>query len=203
MVSTVDTKSRILDAAEELFADRGFAETSLRDITSRAGVNLAAVNYHFGSKVALLGSVFDRRIGPVNEARIRRMAELEKRRERPSLEDAIRAFVTPPFELLVSRPEAGSFVRLAGRAHSDPSPEIRKLFEDQFSDVLRRFVSLVSRALPSVGENEVLKRVHFTIGCMAFTLAWCKRAELSGVSPDEWIDSLVRFTAAGMKEGNS
>ena len=66
----IDTKDRILDTAERLFADKGYPATSLRDITNEAGVNLAAVNYHFGSKEALLSAVLDRRIGPVNEKRL-------------------------------------------------------------------------------------------------------------------------------------
>lgn len=65
-----DTKARILDTAERLFAEQGYAETSMRCITSGAGVNLASVNYHFGSKEALLLEVIARRIGPVNEARM-------------------------------------------------------------------------------------------------------------------------------------
>ena len=70
-----ETRTRILDAAEELFMQHGFEGTSMRALTTRAGVNLAAVNYHFGSKDALIEAVFRRRLDPVNLAR---MAEVEK-----------------------------------------------------------------------------------------------------------------------------
>ncbi len=71
------TKTRILDTAEQLFAEKGYAATSIRNITTEAGVNLASVNYHFGSKETLLHQVFARRIGPVNEVRIRLLDEAE------------------------------------------------------------------------------------------------------------------------------
>ena len=88
-----ETKERILDVAERLFADRGFAATSTRDITGEASVNLAAVNYHFGSKEALLESVLERRFRPINENRIALLDELERAagREGPDVEDILTA----------------------------------------------------------------------------------------------------------------
>src|SRR5512134_3507154 len=73
-----ETRTRILDAAEELFMLHGFEGTSMRHLTSRAGVNLAAVNYHFGSKHALIEAVFRRRLDPMNAARIAELDRLEK-----------------------------------------------------------------------------------------------------------------------------
>ena len=94
-----ETKERILDVAERLFADFGFPVTSLRDITHEAGVNLAAVNYHFGSKQALLAAVLERRVRPINDRRLALLDELEKAAgsTSPELEDILRAFLGPPF----------------------------------------------------------------------------------------------------------
>src|SRR5260370_25101598 len=72
-----ETRTRILDAAEELFMLHGFEGTSMRLLTSRAGVNLAAVNYHFGSKDALIEALFRRKLDPMNTARIAELDRLE------------------------------------------------------------------------------------------------------------------------------
>src|SRR5512143_3976610 len=92
-----ETKDRILDAAERLFAEHGFDATSLRMITAAAGVNLAAVNYHFRSKDSLIEAVFGRRIGPVNKERLEMLTAAEKAAgsDPLSLEAVVRAFVEP------------------------------------------------------------------------------------------------------------
>src|SRR5512140_1906730 len=92
-----ETRTRILDAAEELFMQHGFEGTSMRLLTGKAGVNLAAVNYHFGSKHALIEAVFRRRLDPMNAARIAELDKLEADcAGRPSTPEAIiRAFLAP------------------------------------------------------------------------------------------------------------
>ena len=92
-----DTKERILDTAERLFADHGFPATSLRDITQEAGVNLAAVNYHFGGKEGLLIEVLERKIAPVNRSRLAQLETLETAAGSDPVptEHLVRAFVTP------------------------------------------------------------------------------------------------------------
>ncbi|MFO7982053.1 MAG: TetR family transcriptional regulator, partial [Desulfuromonadales bacterium] len=98
-MSQQDTKERILDAAEGLFAREGFHGTSLRAITTRAAVNLAAVNYHFGSKDTLIEAVFERRLTPLNRLRLQRLDEVKKRAERsggkPETRDVLAAFIEP------------------------------------------------------------------------------------------------------------
>src|ERR671938_1143982 len=90
-----ETRTRILDAAEELFMQHGFEGTSMRVLTSKAGVNLAAVNYHFGSKDALIEALFRRRLDPMNAARVAELDELEASERAPSPEAIIRAFIAP------------------------------------------------------------------------------------------------------------
>src|ERR1043165_3486317 len=116
-----ETRTRILDAAEELFMQHGFEGTSMRLLTTQAGVNLAAVNYHFGSKDALIEAVFRRRLDPINAARIAELDRLEKEaRERNpaapvrlAAEAVIRAFVGPSLRLMEDAKGGGrNFIRL-------------------------------------------------------------------------------------------
>src|SRR5947199_6693744 len=95
-----ETRTRILDAAEELFMQHGFEGTSMRLLTAKAGVNLAAVNYHFGSKDALIEAVFHRRLDPMNVARVAELENLEASDAAPSAETIIRAFITPGLRLM-------------------------------------------------------------------------------------------------------
>src|SRR5437762_11351711 len=90
-----DTRSRILDGAEELFGERGLDRVSIRDITRKAKANLAAINYHFGSKEDLIAAVFERRVVPVNEARLAALDVVEKAvgKKSPKLEAILEAFI--------------------------------------------------------------------------------------------------------------
>lgn len=203
----VDTKDRILDVAERIFADKGFAETSLRSITAEAGVNLAAVNYHFGSKEALLNAVFERRINPINEQRLAELDAFEAEAgDAPvALEKVLRALLGPPVRLKKEWGEGGNrFIQLAGRAHSDPNPQVRNFFLGLFRRVIERFLPAFQRALPHVPEHEIPIRVHFVIGAMAHTMAWSQhvpdiyKSFCAPPDPEELLERLVAFAAAGM-----
>src|SRR5258708_12316336 len=117
-----ETRTRILDAAEELFMQHGFEGTSMRPLTTKAGVNLAAVNYHFGSKHALIEAVFRRRLDPMNVARIAELEMLEAEERPSSPETIIRAFITPGLRLLEA-PNARrrNFARLPGPPYTHPN----------------------------------------------------------------------------------
>jgi AcrR family transcriptional regulator len=95
-----ETRERILDAAERLFARKGITSTSMRALTAAAGVNLAAVHYHFGSKEALLDAVIERRAEPCNAARNRALDRhlAERAEAAPDVEQVLRAFLEPVVE---------------------------------------------------------------------------------------------------------
>ncbi len=99
LITQTNTKQRILDAAESLFAIKGFRGTSLRAITGRANVNLAAVNYHFGSKTALLEEAIKRKIQPLNQIRRKRLEEVRKKArkkgKKPEVKAVLMAFIEP------------------------------------------------------------------------------------------------------------
>lgn len=196
----MDTKEKILDAAEELFADRGFASTSLRDITTAADVNLAAVNYHFGSKLDLLRAVFARRLGPVNAERLSRLDALED----PDVEDVLRAFVAPLFKRL-REPGDGwaKFMQLVGRTHSDTNDEIRACLIEQIRVIAARFADALQATLPDLPSDVFSARFHFFVGAMAHTLAFCRHEDMPLVSslpgPDAILDNLIDFAVAGLR----
>src|SRR4029453_6716618 len=117
-----ETRTRILDAAEELFMQHGFEGTSMRQLTAKAEVNLAAVNYHFGSKDALIEAVFRRPLDPMNAARIAAREAREQSVRPLSPEAIIRAFVGESLRMIEDARGGGrNFIRLLGRTYTDPS----------------------------------------------------------------------------------
>lgn len=174
MAPIADTKSRILDAAEELFMEHGFEATSLRLITTAAAVNLAAVNYHFGSKEELFQAVFTRRLDPMNQQRLTLLDEYQKAVEPSALtcEKIIAAMFIPALELSRDTDLGGkNFLRLLGRAYADPAPFIREFLSSQYAEMITAFRHAFGRALPHLPREEVSWRLHFLMGALSYTLA--------------------------------
>lgn len=175
------TKDRILDAAERLFARDGFEATSLRAITAEANVNLAAVNYHFQSKDALVRAVIGRRMGPVNEKRLALLDACEAAAgDGPlPLEPVLDAFIRPVLEIACSH--AKDFGPLMGRLYTEPGEFIRYVFKEHLEYVGSRFVAAFRRALPALPQDELMWRMHFAIGVMTHTVGAARLLEsLSG-----------------------
>lgn len=199
-----DTKERILDTAERLFADHGFPATSLRDITQEAGVNLAAVNYHFGGKEGLLIEVLERKIAPVNRSRLAQLEELETAAGSDPVptEHLVRAFVTPLCRTWSKQDPVPKFMKLVGRIHAEVDQDLRAKFIKQFDTVLRRFSSAFHRGLPHLDASEVQWRVLFLVGSMAHTMTWGGPIIAIGGrkrhDPEEIFEALIQFTTAGM-----
>jgi AcrR family transcriptional regulator len=161
------TREALLDAAELLFADGGIQGTSLRAVTSEAEANLAAVNYHFGNKEGLVRAVFERRIRPVNEERLRLLSRLEATASDggPALEDLVRAFVEPVMRMGA---QAGTahFKRLLARIFTEPGDEMRRLLQTQFEEVATRFGTAFAGVLPELPRDVLFWRFHFMLGSM-------------------------------------
>ena len=205
MSSLANTKTRILDVAERLFGDHGFLGTSLRDITIEANANIASVNYHFGSKEALLAAVLERRLEPINELRLAKLDRLESQTEDKvlSVEDIVRAFLEPPFAKRKDWGAQGTtFFRVLGRVHGEPSQEFRETFMQQFDVVLQRFFTAFQRALPNAPSKDLAWRMLFMTGSMAFTMSWGEtlkqRDENLNRDPSEVIELLSAYVSAGM-----
>lgn len=166
------TRERILDAAERLFAERGFDGTSIRDVTTEAGVNLAAVHYHFGSKEDLVREVLRRVVTPANAARLKMMDEAEQKPGGPLVSDLLRAFIQPELELARDLgPRGQCITRLVGRMFSEPNEVVHGICMDLFSEVGGRFIMGLQRALPGVPEEEVVFRMQCVVGVLTFFLA--------------------------------
>jgi len=168
------TKARILDAAEALFMEHGFEATSLRAITASAGVNLAAVNYHFGTKEELFQAVLTRRLDPMNQERVDLLTELEQAAGDGALpcDRILAAMFIPALRLARDHERGGKdFLRLLGRAYADPAPFIRRFLAAQYAVMIARFKAAFARALPDLPKRELSWRLHFIMGALSYTLA--------------------------------
>ena len=205
MTEHTDTRESLLDAAEKLFSEHGIQAASLRQITQEASANLAAVNYHFGSKDGLVRAVFHRRLRPMNDERLRRLEEVDLGAE-DALEQILRAFLEPLLRLISERPEGvRGFARLMGRAWSEPSEEVRTIILEEIRETIDRFLAAFRQILPQLSDSELMWRFHFVAGAMGHTVSCSYALErYSGGKchtgdPDEILDQLVRFLAAGMR----
>jgi AcrR family transcriptional regulator len=201
-----ETRTRILDAAEELFMLHGFEGTSMRLLTTKAGVNLAAVNYHFGSKHALVEALFRRRLDPMNVARIGELEKLEAEDRASSPEAIIRAFIAPGLRLLEDGKGGGrNFARLMGRTYTEPNKAVRQLIGQMYAPTMQRYKAALERALPQMPREELVWRMHFMFGTLAYTLAATDTVQLiAGCKPEDRYDArlleerLTAFLAAGL-----
>jgi AcrR family transcriptional regulator len=203
-----ETQIRILDAAEELFMQHGFEGASMRMLTAKAGVNLAAINYHFGSKDALIEAVFRRRLDPMNVERIAQLDRLEQEAAGAPLapEAIIRAFIGASLRMIEDTRGGGrSFTRLLGRAYTEPAKPIRALIGQMYAPAMERFKAAFVKALPELPKDELVWRMHFMFGTLAYTLAATDTVQLiAGAKPEDRYDArlledrLTAFMAAGL-----
>lgn len=207
-MSQPDTVERILDAAEALFADKGFTETSLRQITGRAGVNLAAVNYHFGSKKSLIQAVFSRFLDPFCESLTQALDERDPQDwASASPEQLLELLIA---QTLVIRPRSGQdlsiFMRLLGLAFTQSQGHLRRCLRERYGEVWQRYMQLLQGSLPDMPRVELFWRVQFMIGSVAFSLSGLKALrEISEadfatkVSTSQVMQLMLPFLAAGVR----
>jgi AcrR family transcriptional regulator len=202
------TQYDILDAAERLFGERGFLGTSLRSVTAEAGANVAAVHYHFGSKEALLSAVVGRRIGPVNQRRLKLLDQLEANVEgiTPSVEAILETLLVPALELPADMHRQGSSVRrIVGRIYSEPVEVVRPLVAEQFGALTERYLTALERALPELSRGELVWRFRFAIGVMTHVISGNHElVPASGprIPPEDSavsVKRMVEFLAAGFR----
>ena len=207
-MSQPDTKERILDAAEMLFARDGFHFASLRAITTEADANLAAVNYHFGSKEALLEEVFKRRLIPLNAIRkeqlelVRDQAASEGRM--PEAEDVLKAFIVPTVKFCCQDPGAEHFSTLVGRAIAEPDDTVRNVFIHHIMPIFHLFFDLLQESLPGLDIDTVFWRLHFAMGATTHTMRLMGKPELlpaglnRNIDIDKLLEDLMAFVTAGV-----
>lgn len=211
-VRNVDTRERILDAAERLFMAHGYDGTSMRQITGEATVNLAAVNYHFGSKESLIQEVFRRRLDWLNEERMRVLDRLEAEAGdqpvKPSL--IVDAFFGTLLRMAEDEARGGmTFLRLLGRTLTEPSEFIRAFLAHEYKTVMDRFKEALFRALPEVPKAEIVWRFHFMLGATSYAIAgtdalrlvtdWQIEEEDSVDRLDRLVPRLMSFLLGGLR----
>jgi len=205
MAKRVSTKDKILNAAEALFAEHGFDHTSLRQITADAEVNLASVNYHFGSKKALIQAVMARYLEVLMPALDRELAELAKQPQ-VSTRAVFDCFRAPLNELRQVRKHGPTiFLSLLGYAYADIQGHLRRYTMDHFGEVMQQLLALLHVANPNLSPVDMFWRLHFVLGATVF-------AQVSGpalreiaaadfgemIAAEQVVDRLIPFLAGGV-----
>ncbi|MGV3771774.1 MAG: TetR/AcrR family transcriptional regulator [Verrucomicrobiales bacterium] len=197
-----DTKTKILDVAEKLFADLGTEAVSIRDITDAADVNLAAVNYHFGSKEDLIFAVLERRITPLNDARIEAIEAVERAAKgKPAkVEEILEAFIRPTLTCCGDVKGASAFSKLFGRCLFEPKPEVERFLKKQFEPLVERLDAALMKALPHLSRADIFWRMKFTFGALHHWLLTKEKyipAWAEGTPENDQVQKLIAFAAAG------
>lgn len=206
------TRDTILDAAEQLFALNGHDNTSMRQITGAASVNLSAVNYHFGSKDGLVQAVFQRRLRELNDERLALLDQLESNAKGEALKPSqvLEAFFSPLVLHACSHgPDRRAFVPLLERSMSDPGGFIRAAIIDEHSEVFGRFRQALLKALPDVPEDEIIWRFHFMLGATSYAISGAEalRSAMNWPHPEQkeaenaqvLLERLMSFLLGGLR----
>jgi AcrR family transcriptional regulator len=198
------TRERILDAAERLFAEHGFAGTSLREVTSLADVNVAAVHYHFGSKEELLRAVLSRIVAPVNRERLDLLERVEASAapEPPSVEAILEAFIAPDLRVIRDLGERGAIItRFVGRSYTEPTEMVRRMMAEQFGDLGLRFHQALCRAVPDVPSRELYWRLMAVVAVITYMLAMPSDEGAGGLLDPRDVDGTLRRMIAFLAPG--
>jgi AcrR family transcriptional regulator len=200
------TRQRILDAAELLFAEHGYANVSVRAATTKARQNLAAVNYHFGTKDGLLEAVYVRRGSLLNHERQLLLEEMEREGANVELEDVFRAMLLPAIRWSADHKSGRStFIRFLFRCYHDSTPGLKKLRLKEAETLRQMILPRLRRALPGVSDSLLYWGIQFALGAMHYTIGDLKwTEEVSGGTTDvssieSVTDHLVAFAAGGLR----
>ena len=204
-----DTSSAILNAAEQLFSERGFAETSLRTITTRAGVNLAAVNYHFGSKKSLIQAVFARFLTPFTEELRHKLSDYQAELgdEPADISSLLGIVFLSAIQTCTDQPERlNRFTRLLGLAYTQGQGHIKRFLNQEYGADYASFSELLRRAMPELSAEERFWRFHFMLGAVMFTFSGVDTLKAMAAhdvgrlaQTSEVIELLLPFLAGGMR----
>lgn len=198
-MATPDTRSAILDAAERLFAERGFDGTSIREITRTARVNVAAIHYHFGSKDAVLRGVTGRVVEPINRRRRELLAAVLESGESTGADVLVEAFIRPDVEVLQELSRRGPTVaHFLGRLYLDQTPWIQQMARDQFAPTARRFFPALLDALPHLDQEALAIRMDRIGVVLAHAFATWPADGRSDDDAERTLGELVRFCTGAL-----
>ncbi len=208
-----ETRERLLDAAERIFAERGFEGASMRAVTQAAGASVSAANYHFGSKQAMLRATLLRCVGPLNARRLARLDALEVAAGgRPlELETIVEAFLRPVVEAHASSADATArFRQVAARLYSDPPDVVAAMKRELFGPVAARFVTALCAALPEKTREQIELGFQFSVGVMVHVISGhlvtvadpedeAREGWTSRLSDESVLQQIIAYVAAGLR----
>lgn len=197
-----DTKTNILDAAERLFAEKGFDGTAIREIIRAANVNVAAVHYHYGSKEEVLRGVTDRIVGALNSRRFELLdrALADAQPHPPSIETILEAFIRPDIETLQELHKRGPTVaHFLGRTYMDPTPWIQQMASEQFAEAQARFFPVLTATLHHLTVEEISWRMYRVAAVLIHLFATWPDDGLTDTEADDTLDHLIRFLAPALQ----
>lgn len=204
MANSIDTKSQIITVAERLFAERGFAGTTLRNVVREAGVNLAAVHYHFGSKEELFRAVVARFARPIVEQELALLEQLKAKPELPSVEAILTAMLKPNLEILAQDQETLMVrAQFMGRCRTEPEP-IQSIAAGEFAVAIQAFLDVLQRVLPEQSRSQLGWKLDLVITALIRVQAEAGQpfALLQSTDPkaiQNATEQLVKFLSPGMR----
>ena len=205
-VTSKEVTNRLLDAAENLFAEKGFDGTSIREITSQAKCNLAAVNYHFGGKEKLYSEVFRRRMIAMRDVRIAGIEEVMSQTDHePTLEELIRGFATAFIEPLIDQSSGRRFMKLMVREMSDPRLPRKMFVEELAAPTLSALGKAMSKLYPGLDQRKIVLSIMSIVGQLVQVIRlneMCDIEDFVGVPAPtltEMVDHIVEFSTAGIQ----
>ena len=199
------TRVRIIEAAEELFADAGYEGASLRKIMANAGVSISLINYHFGNKEGLLRAIFEHKAAPLNKQRHDLIQAAVAANPIPDLDDLLRGYFLPSLRDSLLRKPADHFMRLVSRIGSDNSEIAREMMREFFDEFQRHFIAALKLTLPALDEETIFWRLHCLLCIITHTLNNPGRIyDLSGGlcdfrDVDYAFEQLLPFLRAGLE----
>ena len=202
-----DTRQRLINAAGQIFSEKGFEATTVREVCLAAGANIAAIHYHFGDKESLYAAVFERRIRVINAERVRRLGELEHAGTNPTVTAVVRVILDPMRDLWLGAPDGQPhpFLRCMARTLLDPQPFMRTMVAAEFAPLFARLFPAVQRALPGLAMPVVIARMQAMMGATLFTGARMARLGPAGPAPASEpldpgfaLEELIAFCVAGL-----
>ena len=200
-----DTHDRILSTAQKLFADKGFDATSVRDITTEAGCNVASVNYHFGGKDKLYLETFRSMLTVLRDRRLEMMGELMARQPSPSLEEFVETFAVIMIEPLVGDSRGRMFLNLVSREMIAPRLPQGVLLEEFFEPMMERATAALARVGPALDEASARLCVMSLVGQLLHSLkahhllSDLGRSDVMPMQHSEQMAHFVRFSVGGIR----
>ncbi len=202
--SSIDTKEQILNVAEQLFAENGFAGTSLRSVIRKADVNLSAVHYHFGSKEELFHAVVARIAQPLVKEQLKRLAKCEAQNDPLRVEAILETFLTPALEVILDSGDRSlNCARFMGRCRLEPD-SIREVADREFRGSQEAYLDALGRSLPNLSRQELTWKLDLIIAVLLRVLTEAKKphALIQDDSPKTiktTVSKLVAFLAPALR----